>query len=610
MTTVAVPHELDAPIAWLRRRGCTIAFRESVWWECRIQCQRIAVVGTGEDAIDAFHHAIEQIFPRPLAWELLWETWESDPPRASAQPEIAPPEDPRLDESSDQSDEPDPSTPASDPISASFPTIQHLRVIQEAPAKTFASADEITEALEEVAAIQEEILESEMDIALSTPPLVRGQMNLWICRARSVEERAGDPKVESAVHRIAVSITRYAKLYWPGSVRAMMADTRPQDGLDGFGQIPSAPPTWDRAAILAQRLFDERFPEEFQDRGGWPHTPLLRHSPQDLRELQQKACRCVESLLGSLDAEPVRLDELDDVRPHRSDLVRAARDLRCIRGRAPDPLRWGRTMGRLRWYAARAGAGGSRIPELERALDPRTKVESSWVRYPAQERQKARDAKKKAQTRKRVLAHRPAADAPIDAVVAWLRDAFSAFTNPEIAKLSEDLRDRVRAIDGAEHGLERGERSRLRRLLPHLDKQGLPEVVVGEEDGEDDDEGETRDPPPGPAEILLERVREKTVGRRAVYFNTRRDRYLEKQIAAELDMVIDHRDPDKSGTGDVLSDVGRWDLVLVNTAFISHRKDRNIRDAAKAAGCTYVNVYNGRRLAMLRGLAHAFGIDA
>lgn len=615
--------DLQPQVAWLLERDCRVQFRHDVWWECRIECDQRSLLGTGSYAVDAFHEALEQIFPKPLAWELLWEKWEG------AAPEIPAPSEPE--DSSTSSDAAEPLAPELSPVDgqihapqavatsspdiASVPEVSSeprpepaiplrpLRVIKEAP--PVVTRADIDEAEYEVKAIHEEIAQSEMDVALWTPPLMRGQMSLWICRARAVEERVAHARVEEAVHQVALLITRYAKLYWPGSVRALGVSTRPQDGLDGFGNVSSAPPTWDRAAVQAQRLFDELFPEKVQEHGGWPTLPPMRHDARDLRELQQRACRFVESLLGDLGHPPGDVADLpEDPGPHRVDLLRAARDLRCIRRRAPDPLRWGRAVGRLRWY----GAYG-RDQELTRVLHYRTKVEQSWVRYPAQEREEELAEKRLASARRRVLNHRPGDDVDVEVVVSWLRDAFSAFTNPEIAKLCEGLRDRVRELDPAEHEFERGERSRLRRLLPHLDKEDLPEVVIGDAE-EDDAQVEVEEAPPGPAELLLQRVRERVAGKKAIYFNTRRDRQLEQKLASELDLQIDHRDPDRwASSANMLSTLGRWDLVLVNTAFIRHTKDRHIRDAAKTAGATYVNVYNGLRLAVLRGLARELGIE-
>lgn len=612
--------ELQPHVAWLLERDCVVQFRHDVWWECRIECSERSLLGTGSYAVDAFHEALEQLFPKPLAWELLWVQWEcaapdipdaaasSASPRPSELVESSPPVSQKLDEDEDQRAGSHVVDAKSVPDESSDPSIQEppvplrpLRVIKEAP-PVVTKAD-VDDAVAEVTAIHEEIAESEMDLALWTPPLIRGQMSLWICRARAVEERVAHARVEEAVHQVALLITRYAKFYWPGSVRALGVSTRPQDGLDGFGNVASAPPTWDRAAVQAQRLFDERFPEKVQEDGGWPDPPPMRHDVRDLRELQQRACRFVESLLGDLGHPPADVEDLhEDPRLHRVDLLRAARDLRCICRRAPDPLRWGRAIGRLRWY----GAYG-RDQDLTRILHYRTKVENSWVSYPAQEREEELVELRRASARRRVLHLRPGDDAEVEVVVSWLVDAFSVFTNPEIAKLCEAFRDRVRELDPAEHEFDSRERSRLRRLLPHLDKEDLPEVVIGDVE---DDEPEVEDAPPGPAELLLERVRERVAGKKALYFNTRRDRQLEQKLAKELDLQIDHRDPDRwSGSTDMLGTLGRWDLVLVNTAFIRHTKDRHIRDAAKGAGAIYVNVYNGLRLAVLRGLAHALGID-
>lgn len=607
-------HELRPQVTWLTERDCVVRFRHDVWWECRIECGKRSTLGTGSYPVDAFHEALEQLFPKPLAWELLWEEWESATPDL---PDLVEPLDADLPSETADASEADPSPPEelelakpqieSAPEAPSKPSpeppihLRPLRVIQEAP--SVVTRADIDEAVAEVEGIHEEIAQCEMDVALWAPILMRGQMSLWICRARAVEERVGHARVEEAVHQVALLITRYAKFYWPGSVRALGVSTRPQDGLDGFGNVSSAPPTWDRAAVQAQRLFDERFPEKMQEEGGWPDPPPMRHDAHDLRELQQQACRFVESLLGNLDHPPGDVEALaEDPSPHRSDLLRAARDLRCIRRRAPDPLRWGRAVGRLRWY----GAYG-RDKELTQILGYHTRVEPSWVRYPAQEREEEQLEKRRASARRRVLNHRPDDNGDVDDLVSWLRDAFSVFTNPEIAKLCEGFRDRVRELDPAEHELERGERSRLRRLLPHLDKEDLPEVVVGDDEAE---EPEVEEAPPGPAELLLERVRERVAGKKAIYFNTRRDPQLEQKLARELDLQIDHRDPDRwSSSANMLSTLGRWDLVLVNTAFIRHTKDRHIRDAAKAAGSTYVNVYNGLRLAVLRGLARELGID-
>jgi hypothetical protein len=209
-------------------------------------------------------------------------------------------------------------------------------------------------------------------LARAAPDVQRALMLVWICRARGLHEGLpGDPEAEAQTKAIADRLGELAKLFWPGSVRALQLNAKPADIPSLRVSWAPVPATWAEARVIAERVLEKQITEgqaEGLDEGGWAKEPEGAEPNADA-QLATNAAQ-IENLLTQKPGERLNLDEAAVTK-----LVTAARRLRRLRGKVADDVAWATALGRLRRAVPDLGGKGAKLKE---ALDPKIKPQKGW----------------------------------------------------------------------------------------------------------------------------------------------------------------------------------------------------------------------------------------
>lgn len=210
--------------------------------------------------------------------------------------------------------------------------------------------------------------------AKAAPDRQRTLMLLWICRARRVEEAfPGEHEMERRASAIARRLSDLAKMFWPGSVRALQLGARPSDVPELRVRGAPMPRTWAEAALVADRLLKDHLAEakaEGLDPEGWVTADVEAKIQGSPEKIFTEASATIDQLTAAL---PKSGKTIVADGPALDKLVVAAKKLRWTRTRVKDTIAWGAAVGRLRKMIPTLKSGGTRIRE---AIDPKAKPEA------------------------------------------------------------------------------------------------------------------------------------------------------------------------------------------------------------------------------------------
>jgi hypothetical protein len=104
----------------------------------------------------------------------------------------------------------------------------------------------------------------------------------------------------------------------------------------------------------------------------------------------------------------------------------------------------------------------------------------------------------------------------------------------------------------------------------------------------------------------LVHARAVVLGKHVLFVSNRRDPQLKRKLEKVFGCSLDWKEVEKmreiqAVCARILH--GRYDMVFVQTSFISHKTDKLIKDACKATECRYVPVNKGRPNAVAASLA-------
>jgi hypothetical protein len=200
-----------------------------------------------------------------------------------------------------------------------------------------------------------------------------------------------------------------------------------------------------------------------------------------------------------------------------------------------------------------------------------------------------------------------------DDLFAWLVKAVHWFSSAELAELVQRDSDIVLALDET-RASDRRQRVLLRRLKAQLaGEPSRDDGADGESSAEEREEAAAHAqgaPAHDPYQELRALVRERTLGRRALFVSNRQDPALRHRLEDELGLTItwcqlaDRRLQAQAGS----IAAGTYELVLAATGFLSHTADAMLARAARGAGVPYVRVFRGRPLACVRAIARELGL--
>jgi hypothetical protein len=611
--------------ALLEALGYSLAYRQDGWFECLVARADERWIGRGADRAGALADAVARMFPSRAARLLLQERLAASsaaaapaasddlPPRAEPQTEVnggngSPPVEPP----------PEPSAP----VEEASAQMEHdatpdLVLVRPAPRPVPAAepACDVEGVLEEIAAILEETRDARAELALFAPELQRLYLLEWISYGRALEDYAlHDVRVVHAVGDLARSCSELAHLWYPGSVIALKRDKRPADTAAELGlPPPERPHTWREVAKYAagalERYFDEAGAD--LDEYGWADGDRLAPDHPHPDALLGELRAAIEGAIDPLEGRPKDAPLYSDAALAR--LVDPARRLRWIRLSNTNPELWGALVGHLRWVlgdARKRPAGYGRA--LREVLDARHRPSASWahlLRRDVEAKQRSRMRRDLARACPSASPGRPRADE----LFAWLVKAVHWFSSLELAELVQRDSDMVLALDET-RAADRRQRVLLRRLKAQLaGEPSRDDGADGESSAEEREEEAAHAqgaPAHDPYQELRALVRERTLGRRALFVSNRQDPALRHRLEDELGLTItwcqlaDRRLQAQAGS----IAAGTYELVLAATGFLSHTADAMLARAARGAGVPYVRVFRGRPLACVRAIARELGL--
>jgi hypothetical protein len=267
-------------------------------------------------------------------------------------------------------------------------------------------------------------------------------------------------------------------------------------------------------------------------------------------------------------------------------------------------------MGALRW-CSREGRENAR--PLAEVLDENYLPVRKWAELLGRDP----EINRRKRTQREVLEHLPEPGWLEENLLAWLRKAFSAFNNPQIAKMAEAVRDDILTLSKADFAdADRSTRSRLHKLQSILRSGMAPKVdLPTEEELRISDEAESAEDsdtePTDPGDRMLQQVCLVTKGKRILFVSNRDDVRLREELERDLecDVTLKNGGSPRLMRAIVDSiDANRYDIVCMATGFNNHSADANLCRKVKGAGLPYVRVQKGRRAATIRALGRAFNV--
>jgi hypothetical protein len=477
----------------------------------------------------------------------------------------------------------------------------------------------LAEALELLDALEDEILADGETVATMSPSHQRMQIAAWIFQARTVQEDFRIAKlvpkdIENRVHGIALRLTHLCKIYWPGNVIALSLFCTPSQALEGIIPTSRKPATWAEATTILSTYMEEVEPARRppRDDHGWPDVTLLHPSPPSPATVVMEARILIDKMTGHVAGH---LDELrgkvhvEDITTGLEDLILAAHLLRWTRRCSPDLDLWGRAMGILRW-CSREGREAAR--PLAEVIDENYMPPRAWAELLGRDPEVNR--RKRAQ--REVLERLPEVGWLEEDLLAWLRKAFIAFNNPQIAKMAEAVRDDILTLSKADFAdADRSTRSRLHKLQSilrtgapalHVDLPRIEELLPSEEP-ESVESVERLDP----GERMLQQVRAMTTGKHILFVSNRDDERLREELERDLGCEVTLKNGGNPRLMKAIVDsvaANRYNIVCMATGFNNHSADANLCRKTKAEGIPYVRVQKGRRTATIRALGRAFNL--
>lgn len=663
--------------AFLKRSGYEVWFRAQGWCECLVASGEERWLGLGSDHAAALDDALKKAFPSRAARALLEgavavaSALSVDANRTDVVSEPTSQENHNIstDTPADAADAAPaavieapapapvvPAEPAPEAVRASAPAVAvavaegdarpgsdprnggtvsgvHPIALSSAPssaaapgATPTADADEVgvpmlsqREALAELVALKRQIDGDHDDLALITPRRQRMVLLGWIAHARSYQEALpGDARVDTAVAGIVRVLDNFCKTWWPGSVRALKAQTRPEDlALDLPRTLSRLPRTWLEGCDLIERTLREIEDEDEskgRDEQGWADASKLRPPPRDPDALLGEVCAQVEKVGG-----PLTSTTPAGAPPEPAKLAEWVRKLRWLRNAVRDVERWGMLVGRFRYWVREQP---QRYAEAGRLLEPEYCPDRPW----AQLLGKDQETLQRRREVKEVFASVPhvASRPSDDELVAWLVRALplSDTHHASIVGAMAPFKDHVVALDARRFPeADRRTRRRLAKLQRELANPGA--AVLDAPEGDIADESPSQPPaepaaepaaePSNPMPVeLLEPVVARTRGKHALFVSNRADPALRDRLRElfEFESIEWSQGEPKRRqalTGPIAS--GAYDFVLGATGFLSHSVDGQIGRACKKGHVPYIRVHRGRPLACLRAMARELGID-
>lgn len=263
-------------------------------------------------------------------------------------------------------------------------------------------------------------------------------------------------------------------------------------------------------------------------------------------------------------------------------------------------------MGALRWCSkeAREVAG-----DLAKVIDEDFSPSRGWAELLGRDP----EVNRRKRVQREILEQLPTPAWPEEDLLVWLSKAFSAFNNPQIAKMAELVRDEILLLSKSDFAdADRSTRSRLHKLQSILRagavKAELPKV---EELVTEDEEVEASEDSADPADRLLSQVRERTADKRILFVTNRDDVRLKDDLERDLKCEVTLRNGGSSRLMKAVLDsvdAKRFDIVCMATGFNNHNADATLCRKAKIEGIPYVRVQKGRRASTIRALARAFNL--
>lgn len=658
----------------LEHLGYEVTFRTNIWTECLATGHEESWTGAGRDRDAASRDLVNRMFPSHGSEALLEKTLEEvDEPRlpihalddmvrglqalrapvpvpAPAQDETStvpedspeksqdPPESPLLSTvvepgpAPDIESEPEPEKVKADPALIRYepdPRFTKRKAteaenVPETPPETPVEEElspqmSVEEGLEILHDLVEQIEDEGASLGTMAPTYMRMQVSDWIFQARAVQEQFREPRapgwreIEDVVRGVARSLTHLCKIYWPGNVHALNVFSTPTQGIEGLVPAGAGVGSWADAQEALSAHMEEVERDTSRDDQGWSDLLKLRPSPTDPGIVVAEARQMVEAVMGPLDGH---LDEKrgavrgDDVVGAMEDLILAAHLLRWTRRCCPDEEEWGRVMGGLRWCAREAR--GHAKP-LETVLDETHVPSKSWAELLGRDP----EVNRRKRMQREVLDEAPDSTWEEEDLLAWLRKAFVAFNNPQIAKLAEKAKGEILALSKGDFAdADRSTRSRLNRLQKYLRAGSSAKVELPSPDELQVPEDDEETPKPervDPAARLLEQVRTVTENKRILFVTNRDDVRLRDELEHDLgaDVVLKNGGNARQMKSIIDAvDSAKYDIVCMATGFNNHSADRALCRKTKTEGIPYVRVQKGRRAATVRALGRAFNVSA
>lgn len=410
-------------------------------------------------------------------------------------------------------------------------------------------------------------LVAEMDatraaLAVDTPERQRLTLTSWIARARAAEQVLGGTWARKQVAKVAESLHRLSRLWWPGRIAALDPRSTPPTAWPGVVAT-----TWsDLAAECRVRLERAEVWADDAARTPPPHDAVTRFAA---------ACDLLVELGGPLgNPTPLGRGSAVIAEAHRRlpALVRAAATLRWLRGTAP-PEPWGLAIGRARGLAR---ALGDRAGDLSGVLAPPLVPLMGWVAYFGCN-----------PTLERLLGQIPRADASDVALITWLVAAFDVLDTPALAQRCAHLAPRILTLQPCfEVRRHRRRFDRLRQFLT-----STPDPVLAPYTPRTS----TTTPP---VDARIAALKPQLAGRRVLLASNRSAPEIEALFAERLgvraDAVATASNPRRRQALHARIIRGTYDIVLVAHGFTGHVDTEQLGAACRQAGVPFYLVDKGR----------------
>jgi hypothetical protein len=410
-------------------------------------------------------------------------------------------------------------------------------------------------------ALLAEIDESRPALAVATPERQRLAFTIWIARARAAESILGGTWARQQVTRVAETLHRLSRLWWPGNIAAL--DPRSTPGTAWPGAVAA---TWRDVAIRCSARLERA--------EVWADDAARLPPPHDAAELFATTLDLLGSFGGPLGVT-VPLDRspalMADAGRRIPALVRAAAALRWLRGTAPADA-WGLAIGRARGLARALGVHAGDLAGL---LAPSLVPLKGWAvhcgRDPALER---------------VLGQIPRANAPDTALLAWLMTAFDALDTPALARQCTHLTQRLLGMQP--HFADRRHRRRFDQLRHQLAPHAISVVTPTKRAGTD----------PRRSDPRIAELRAQLMGRRVLFATNRSAPEIEALLAEHLgvrcEAVVSASSPRRRQSLHARILRGSYDIVLVAHGFTGHADTEQLGAACRQVAVPFCMVDKGR----------------